>query len=100
MRSTPPNASSNQKAQFYQTLADAFERNLIEGLTDDVTLGQLANLIYEFDSHGRMKIEPKEKVRARGITSPDRAEALMLAFGKSFKSVFPLFMKEQMAVTK
>jgi hypothetical protein len=68
-------------------LADAFERNLIEGLTDDVTVGQLANLLYEYDSQGRMKIEPKEKARARGIASPDRAEALMLAFGKRFESV-------------
>jgi phage terminase large subunit len=90
----------NQKAQFYQSLADVFERNQIEGLTDDVTVAQLANLVYEYDSHGRMKIESKEKARARGIASPDRAEALMLAFGKSFKSVFPRFMQEQMAVTQ
>jgi hypothetical protein len=30
-----------------------------------------------------MKIEPEEKARARGIASPDRAEALMLVFGKT-----------------
>jgi hypothetical protein len=29
-----------------------------------------------------MKIEPKEKARARGVPSPDRAEALMLALFK------------------
>jgi hypothetical protein len=38
--------------------------------------------MYEIDSHGRMKIEPKEKARERGVRSPDRAEALMLALGK------------------
>jgi phage terminase large subunit len=72
----------NLKAQFYKTLADAFEHDQIEGLTDDETIGQLADIKYEYDSHGRMKIEPKEKARQRGVRSSDRAEALMLAVGK------------------
>jgi hypothetical protein len=72
----------NLKAQYYQELADAFERNEIQGLRDDVTLGQLAGLLYEVDSHGRIRIESKESARARGVPSPDRAEALMLALAK------------------
>ncbi len=68
----------NQKARFYQELADAFERGQIEGLTDEATIGQL----YEIDSQGRMKIESKQQARARGVPSPDRAEALMLALCK------------------
>ena len=71
----------NLKAQYYQELADAFERDEIQGLRDDVTIGQLAGLIYEVDSHGRIKIESKESARARGVPSPDRAEALMLVLG-------------------
>jgi hypothetical protein len=35
----------------------------------------LAGLLYEIDSQGRMKIESKESARARGLPSPDRAEA-------------------------
>jgi hypothetical protein len=81
----------NQKAQFYQTLAEAFERDQIDGLIDDVTIGQLANILHEIDSHGRTKIEPKEKARARGIASPDRAEALMLALGKPIEPILPLW---------
>ena len=69
----------NLKAEFYQALADAFERDQIEGLADGATIGQLAGLLYEIDPHGRMKIESKEQARARGVPSPDRAEALMLA---------------------
>ncbi len=69
----------NLKACFYQALADAFERDQIEGLTDEETIGQLSGLLCELDSQGRMKIESKEKARARGVRSPDRAEALMLA---------------------
>jgi len=72
----------NLKACFYQTLADAFERDQVEGLLDDTTIGQLAGILYEFDSQGRMKIESKEQARARGVRSPDRAEALMLALAK------------------
>jgi hypothetical protein len=72
----------NLKACFYQTLADAFERDLVEGLVDDGTIGQLSGILYEIDSHGRMKIESKERARARGVSSPDRAEALMLALSK------------------
>jgi phage terminase large subunit len=72
----------NLKAQYYQVLADALERNELEGLKDDLTIGQLAGIIYEVDSHGRTKIESKESARARGIPSPDRADALMLALCK------------------
>jgi hypothetical protein len=44
-----------------------------------VTIGQLVGISYELDSHGRLKIESKESARARGVPSPDRADALMLA---------------------
>jgi hypothetical protein len=70
----PVKRFANQKAQFYQSLADAFEHDQIDGLTDDATIGQLADIMYETDSHGRMKIEPKEKARQRGVRSPDRAK--------------------------
>jgi hypothetical protein len=72
----------NLKACYYQSIADALERDQIEGLTDEMTIGQLAGLLYEVDSQGRMKIESKERARERGVPSPDRAEALMLALGK------------------
>jgi hypothetical protein len=72
----------NLKACFYQALADAFERDQVEGLVDDATIGQLAGILYEFDSQGRVKIESKEQARARGLPSPDRAEALMLALSQ------------------
>ncbi|MGC2223684.1 MAG: hypothetical protein WA624_15695, partial [Methylocella sp.] len=78
----PARRFANQKAQFYQELADAFERNQVEGLTDEETIGQLAGILYEIDSQGRIKIESKEAARARGVISPDRAEALMLALCK------------------
>jgi hypothetical protein len=73
----------NLKASYYQALADAFEHDQIEGLTDETTIGQLAGILTEFDSRGRIRIESKEDTRKRGVPSPDRAEALMLAVGEA-----------------
>jgi hypothetical protein len=87
----------NLKAHYYQTLADLFERDQIEGLTDETTMGQLASLLDETDSRGRMKIESKEKARARGIASPDSAKALMLALGKPFQRLVPNFILRELA---
>ena len=35
---------------------------------------------YNYDSRGRIKIESKDEMRRRGLPSPDKADALMLAF--------------------
>jgi hypothetical protein len=78
----PSRRFANQKAQFYQELADAFEHSQVEGLNDEETIGQLAGIPYKIDSQGRVKIESKEAARACGVMSPDRAEALMLALCK------------------
>jgi len=72
----------NRKAQYYQRIADTLEHDALDGLTDDITVNQLSTLRYELDPRGRMKIESKEKARERGVVSPDRAEALMLALGE------------------
>jgi len=76
----------NDKARFYQYLADLFEHDEVDGLLDEETIAQLLDLQYEIDSRGRMKIESKDDARARRGGSPDRAEALMLAFGAPRKS--------------
>ena len=78
----PARRFTNLRALFYQTLADAFEHDQIDGLADELTIGQLASVWIEIDSHGRLKIESKENARSRGVPSPDRADALMLALGR------------------
>jgi hypothetical protein len=35
---------------------------------------------YTYDSSRRMKLEPKEQMKKRGLKSPDRADALALTF--------------------
>ena len=52
----------------------------MSGLDDEVSIAQLASLRYEINPRGQVQIESKEEARKRGVRSPDRAEALMLAF--------------------
>jgi hypothetical protein len=47
---------------------------------DDVTMAQLAAPRQDSDTSGRVRVEEKESIRRRGLRSPDRAEALCLAF--------------------
>lgn len=46
---------------------------------DHVTMMQLAAPSYRSNSTGRLQIEGKDEMRKRGVGSPDRAEALLLA---------------------
>ncbi len=46
---------------------------------DEELASQLADVRYERGSKGTLKIESKEDAKARGVASPNRAEALMLS---------------------
>lgn len=46
---------------------------------DTRTLAQMSAPTYKSDSSGRIVIEPKKDMKRRGISSPDRAEAILLA---------------------
>ena len=70
----------NLRAEGYWTLADRFRAGTISIPYDNQLISQLATLRYDFDSRGRIKIESKDDIRKRGLPSPDRADALMLAF--------------------
>ena len=48
-------------------------------MTLKITLAQLNAPNYGHDSRGRIKIEKKDEIKKRGLGSPDRAEALLLA---------------------
>ena len=57
-----------------------FEANDLAGITDEKTIAQLASMRYRHNARGQVVIESKEEARKRGVKSPDRAEAVMLAF--------------------
>lgn len=47
---------------------------------DDVLAGELSAPQYTYDSSRRLVLESKEKMRERGVKSPDRADAFALTF--------------------
>ena len=60
----------------------------LAGLTDERTIAQLAGIRYSHNPRGQVVIESKDDARKRGVKSPDRAEAVMLAFAESRSSEF------------
>lgn len=84
---------TNAKAEQYFRLRDMLQDNYIshaetdllnpnENPWDDEEAGQLAGVNYQETSRGLIQIESKDESRARGIDSPDRAEAKVLAFAR------------------
>jgi len=60
----------------------AFVRDGLASIPNDrVLINQLASRRYEFTTDGRLRLEPKERMKARGVPSPDRAEATMYGTG-------------------
>lgn len=50
---------------------------------DDNLAAQLTSVQYGYDSKRRVKLEPKEKMKERGLRSPDDADAMALTFARA-----------------
>jgi hypothetical protein len=71
----------NARAKDYWTLRERFEqRRSISTPDDDKLAAQLGSIKWGIDSRGRIKIESKDDMRKRGMPSPDRADAMAIAF--------------------
>lgn len=79
-RSSAPHRFANLKAELYWLLREFFVQEAIAGPFDATTQAQLASLRWHTNLRGLIEIEHKDQLRARGVPSPDRAEALVLAF--------------------
>ena len=71
---------ANLRAEGYQTLAQRFRDHRIRIPRDTELISELVNLRYGYDSRGRLVMQNKRKAKGRGAPSPDKADALMLAF--------------------
>ena len=71
---------TNTRAEGYWRLRELFASGQISIPRDNQLMGELAALRYNYDSQGRIYLESKEAMRGRGLPSPDKADALMLAF--------------------
>jgi len=70
----------NLRSELYDNLRARFEEQTIVIPNDDDLIGQLAAIRVEYTSRGQLKVEPKETMRRRSLPSPDKADALLLAF--------------------
>lgn len=71
---------TNLRAEGYWNLRERLAAGSIVLPKDNQLVGELAALRYQYDSEGRIKMESKDEMRKRGLPSPDKADALMLAF--------------------
>ena len=73
----------NAKAEAYFRLRDAYKDGYISHMPeaiDDDCEAQLCAIEYCELPRGQIQVEPKEDARKRGVQSPDRAEAEIMAF--------------------
>ena len=71
---------ANLRAEGYARIRDRFVSRRIYIPDDRRLIAELSSLRYSYDSYDRLKIESKEEIRKRNLPSPDKADALMLAF--------------------
>ena len=70
----------NLKAEKFDGLKQRFEDGDIAIPDDAELISQLASMTYEYTSKGHLKLETKQQIRNAGRQSPDKADALALAF--------------------
>ncbi|OFW99194.1 MAG: hypothetical protein A3E78_14260 [Alphaproteobacteria bacterium RIFCSPHIGHO2_12_FULL_63_12] len=71
----------NRRAEVFWGLRERFEAGDIDlDPADEETAAQLSALRYKTNSRGQILIESKDDMKRRGIRSPDRADAVALAF--------------------
>lgn len=79
----------NLGVEMWDRLKDAIQAGLT--IPDDDTLSeQLTKREYGIDEKGRLFLESKDDLRARGEDSPDRADALALTYAKHVAPVGPV----------
>ncbi len=71
---------TNKRAEMWALCRQWLRDQPAEIPDDDVLHGDLIGPQYDYDSLGRLKLEPKEKMRKRGVKSPDLGDALALTF--------------------
>ena len=78
-RATEPNRFANKRSEMWDNMRVWLESG--GAIPNDPELkSELASPTYKFDAAGRKVLEPKDKMKERGLKSPDMADALALTF--------------------
>lgn len=73
----------NWGSEAWATIRDLLHDGEIQIPNDDDLVGQLSTRKYKVTSKGKIRLESKDEMKQRGLRSPDRADALVLAFAKT-----------------
>ena len=78
---------ANLKAEVYWRFRLLLEAGLVDIPNDTLTKAQFASIKYELQSDKSIKVMGKKQMRKEGLGSPDRAEAIIMAFfGRELKA--------------
>ena len=73
------NRYANKRSEMWDKVREWLESG--GAIPNDSELkSELSSPTYKFDASGRLQLEPKEKLKERGLRSPDLADALALTF--------------------
>lgn len=86
-RADRPDRFANRRAEAYWALREELKAGRLDlDPTDEDLAGQLLAIRWKVNSRGQIAIESKDEMRARGVSSPDRADALAMAVGGKRRS--------------
>lgn len=72
---------SRKRDEMWWRIRERFQAGTIQIPNDDVLIGELSTIKYNFQKTAKekIKIESKQELRDRGLSSPNRADALLLS---------------------
>lgn len=73
----------NWGSESWATIRELLHDGEIEIPNDEDLVGQLSTRKYTVTSKGKIRLESKDEMKKRGLRSPDRADALVLAFART-----------------
>ena len=79
-KSNDPEKFPNLRTQMFHGLRQRFIDGEIGIPNDAELISQLASITYRYSSNNKLQIESKQQIRDAGRQSPDKADALALAF--------------------
>ena len=79
----------NRKAEIYWNLREAIRDKQIELPDDKELINELCSMKYDYTRKQKIKIESKDDMKKRGLRSPDKADALAIAYSAGFTGESP-----------
>ncbi len=76
----------NLRAEVFEGLRQRFADGDISLPNDPELISQLASLTYKYNARGQLQLESKDQIRSTGRQSPDKADAIALAFTSEIKT--------------